>query len=185
MTDEEILNLLRKKCPQIFKDADLTDKDVIIKKDQHLSKQEIAQHGFTSLEVVKKTKELVIMVGKKGLKVVKIVVLLWTVTQIGSVLVFNKRLPDAVDLAQHFRQGLIERAHDIREQEPDIPETWIVISPSLERFDDAQYKNMAYEYLSGKRPPEELYAINTQFIATTGMSIETINSTSSDSKDFV
>lgn len=89
-----------------------------------------------------------------------------------------------MDLAHRTRQGVIELSYDIREQDLDTPEKWIVTSPSWERFDDAQYNNMAHEYLSGKRPPEELYAMDTQFIATTGLSIETLSSTSSSSEDF-
>ena len=68
MTDEEIRNFVREECAQIIKDAGLTDNDIIIKKDQHFSKQETAQYGFTDLSVFKKIGPLAIMVGKKGLK---------------------------------------------------------------------------------------------------------------------
>jgi hypothetical protein len=187
MTEEEIRNIVREECSQIMTDAGLTDNDVIIKKEQPLSEQESAQHGFTSLEVVKRIGKIAIMVGKKGAKAVAIVVFilgLWEFAQFGSMFVFEKRLPDAVDLALRARQGVIELAYDVREQDPNTPEKWIVTSPSWERYEDAQYKNMVHEYLSGKRPPEELYATDTQFIATSVLSIEVLSSTSSSSEDF-
>ncbi len=187
MTEEEIRNIVREECGKIMADAGLTDNDVIIKKDQPLSEQESVQHGFTSLEVVRRIGEIIIMVGKKGAIAMKIVVFifgLWGAIQFGSMFVFEKELPDAVDLAQRTRQGLIELADDDREQEHNTPEKWIVTSPSWERFDDAQYKKMVHEYLLGIRPLEELYIPDTQFITTTVLSLETLNSTSSSSEDF-
>lgn len=187
MTDEdleEIRNIVREEYQQIIKNASLTDNDIIIKEDQYLSKQETAQHEFTSFDGLKKIGNLVIMVGKKGLEVVGIVVLLGNIIQFGSVLVFEKEWLNAVDLAHRARQGVIELASNIRKQEPDTPETLIVTSPTWDKLNDVQYRILASDYLSGKSPIEELYNPNTQFIATTGTSIETINSTSSDSKDF-
>lgn len=187
MTEEEIRNLVREECNQFMIDAGLTDKDVIIKKDQPMSEQERAQYGFTALEGFKRIGKIAIMVGKKGVKAIKIVVFiigLWPVVQFGSIFLFEKRLPDAVDLAYRARQGIIEFTSDISEQSPDTPEKWIVTSSSWERYDEAQYTNMAYEYTSGKRPPEGLYSKEIQFIATSVMSIEALSSTSSNSKDF-
>ena len=186
MTDEEIRKIVREECAQIIKDANLTDNDIIIKKDQLPSKHETDQHGLTSLDVLKKRDNVVIMIGKKGLRVISIVAVLWTVIRVGSMFVFEKQLPDAVDLAQRARQGLIEYASNTRKQEPDTPETWIVVSPFWKNFNDTQYKTKVHEYLTGEFPQEDLYAINTQFIptSTSGMSIEDINSTSSDFRDF-
>jgi hypothetical protein len=187
MTEEEIRKIAREECRQIMTDAGLTDNDIIIKKDQLMSEQEVAQHGFTHLEVVNKVGKIAIMVGKKGIKSVAIVVYilgLWSLTQVGSMFFFEKQLPDAVDLARRARQGLIEPAYDVREQSPDIPEKWIVTSRSWERYDDAQYINVAREYYSGKRPQEELYFTDTQFIATSGLSSGFLSSTAFSSDDF-
>jgi hypothetical protein len=187
MTEEEIRNIVRNECGKIMAEAGITDNDVIIK-DQPLSEQEIVQHGITYLEAVKRIGEITIAVGKKGVKTVKIFVLIlgvWGFIQIGSMFVFEKRLPDAVDLAQRARQGIIELVRDNREKYPNTPEKWIVTSKSWERLDTLQYKYEVYEYLSGKRSFEGLCNMDAQFIATTGMSIETLSSTSSSPEDFM
>jgi len=186
MTEEEIRNIVRNECSKIMAEAGITDNDVIIK-DQPLSEQETVQHGITYLEAVKRIGKIAITVGKKGAKTVKIFVFIlgmWEVIQFGSMFVFEKRLPDALELAQLARQGAIEHVYDTRKQYPNTPEKWIVTSQSWERLDNAQYKNMVHGYLSGERSFEGLYYMDTQLIATTSMSIETLSSTSFSSEDF-
>jgi len=184
MTEEEIRKIVRDKCKQIMTDAGLTDKDVIIKKDQPLSEKEVSQNGFTHMEFFKKVGEIVIMIGKRGYVIISIVAILWRFTQFGSMFLFEKELPDAVDLAKRAREGVIEYIADDRDRGTDSLEKWVVTSPSWESYDNTQYRRTVHDYTSGIRAPEELYTNDTIFIATTSMSIKSLKSTSGSPEDF-
>ena len=190
MVDEDrIREIVRQECKAIMAEAGLSNADIIVKKDKYWTEQESAENGITFLKCVKCVGDIAIMVAKAGSKIVKIVVFalgLWGAARFGSVLLFERNLPDTLQIARSVRNGLLEfRVADPSHTDEETPEKWVVVSPSWESLDQNGYVRMAHSVLSGEQSPEYLLTGDTEFVASSTTSITSIGSTSASPDDFV
>jgi hypothetical protein len=189
MDEDRIREIVRQECEAIMAEAGLSDADIIVKKDKHWSEQESAANGVTMLKFVKRVGDIAIMIAKAGSKIVKIVVFalgLWQAAQFGSVLLFERNLPDTLQIARSVGDGLLEfHVADRSHTDVETPEKWVIISPSWKSLDQDGYVRMAHSVLSGEQSSEYLLTGDTEFVASSTTSISSIGSTSSSPDDFV
>lgn len=176
MTDQEIKDLVKKEIADFIKENKLTDKDIIYPQDKPLLKEECNKFDF--ITTYKKTKDFIIMYGKKFGMIIAILVFIinapgyYSSIRFYSELFFQKSLPDEIALIQSIR-GRDTKYFKLDQKENQMsninlkePESFIVLSSDWDKLNDSDYKLLAHSYLSGESPVDELYNQNTIFVPT-------------------
>ncbi|MBA7673588.1 hypothetical protein ES703_81791 [subsurface metagenome] len=162
MTEDEIRKIVHEECAEIIRDSQLTESDIIVKKDAPITKSEIVQNQITTLTILKKKiGDFLVLLAKRGCKVVKIIIItfgLWEVTQSGAMLLFEKSLPDALQLAQNVRNAgenfLVSQTRKVTNE----AEAFIVVSDSWKNLSPEEYRVTVYDCLSSDDPIQKLQA---------------------------
>lgn len=161
MTEDEIKQIVRKEFAELIHDSKLTDSDILVKQDKPISKSEIVQEGITSLTMLrKKIGDYFVLLAKSGKKVVKIILTalgVWSVAQFGTMLLFEKSLPDAQQLAQRVHNAAENILESRTLNVSNEAETFIVVSDQWKKYSREDYRTTAYNILSGDNPFQNLY----------------------------
>lgn len=186
MREEQIRRIVREECADIIRSSQIKESDIIVKNETIHSK-EIAEAGITCLTPVKRIGNLLVCIAKKGFRTIKIFVLVlgvWSSVQFGSELLFEKSLPDAINLARLVREEGENLLQTKTADFGDEPERFILVSSLWETYSPAQYTAMAHDYLAGTRPVEELHFADSDFIPCSTVPVEFADSSSFAPDDF-
>jgi hypothetical protein len=196
MTENEIKDLVKKELAIFLKEQKLTENDVIFHKNQPLLKEETTKFDYITL--YKKTKNYIIMLGKKLSTIVAIFVFILNIPgkyssfRFYSELLFQKSLPDEISIARNFNKVISESLNSLNENETQKDminlkeeEKFLVISSEWENLNNSDYKKLAHSYLSGTRSVDDLY--NQKFIfipSSSGVINTSVANYSSTAEDF-
>lgn len=186
MNEEEIRRIVRDEVKDLLSDAKLSEKDILVNLDGVYTK---GQLKGAEIHYLKKVKDIAICIGKKGGEIICIIAFvlgLWDETRVIAQLLFQKDLPEAVQLAKMVHKNdEIHYSSPNSSYNPDENEKLIVVNQTWESLTKPEYNRIARDFLSGERPPDKLFEENTIFIATSGIVADAVVNSTSSYEEFV
>lgn len=185
MDEDEIRRIVKEELKDILSKAGLSGNDIIIK-DHEIKKKDIDTWGISSFRIIRKVKNYVILAGEAAGKIINVVIVtlgVWQAIQFGSVLLFEKNLPEANHLAYQVHNVVLNLMSSKPIHQNDEPERFIVSSERWQNYTDSQYKEEVYTYLSNPSS-NDILSPGTYLVASTATPDSLVIDSSSYPGDF-
>jgi hypothetical protein len=170
MDENEIRKIVRDEFKNILSKSSLSEDNIIVK-DDDITKKDIIAWGVTSLTPIGRAKDFIVLAGKSANKIIKVVVValgIWGVLQFNSALLFEKTLPDAIELARKVRSTMADYTQTHFNNVGDEREKFIIASDRWQRYTDQQYRKEVYTYLTEPRSTDDLLSPDINYLPSSG-----------------
>lgn len=170
MDENEIRKIVQDECKNILSKSGLSEDNIIVKNDE-ITKKDIIAWGVTSLTPIRRVKNFIVLAGKSANKIIKFVVVavgIWGALQFSSELLFEKTLPDAIELAKEARKSVGDYARSHFNNVGDEHEKFIIVSARWQGYTERQYKKEVYTYLTEARSPDDLISLDVNYVPSSG-----------------
>ncbi|MBU2521941.1 MAG: hypothetical protein KKI12_04385 [Proteobacteria bacterium] len=169
MDENEIRKIIQDEF-NILSQSDLSEDNIIIK-NTDITKRDIIAWGVTSLTLIGRVKNFIVLAGKSANKIIKVVVValgIWEALQFSSALLFEKTLTDAIELAREVRNTVVDYTQAHFNNVGDEREKFIITSDRWQKYTDQQYRKEVYTYLTESRSTDDLLSPDINYLPSSG-----------------
>lgn len=188
MNEAEVRRIVREEMNDILEENNLSEDDIIVTEgdERLLTVQQHEDHEISLLQPYKMIKGIWIFLGQSGEKIIKIIGI-YGLVSIGSILLFNRELPSANELALKVRSKTIEYVHGSNIPDQSTPEKYIPASSKWNSYDNQQYVTEVRGFLTGSSGPAKFFEGDEgdfALVSATGTTQEVTAAVSSSLDDF-
>ena len=170
MDENEIRKIVQDEFKNILSQSGLSEDNIIVK-NTDITKKDIIAWGVTSLARIGRVRNFIVLAGKSANKIINFVVVaigIWGALQFNSALLFEKTLPDAIELAREARKSVVDYTRSHFNNVGDEREKFIIASDRWQGYTELQYKKEVYTYLTEPRSTDDLLSPDTNYLPSTG-----------------
>ena len=170
MDENEIRKIVQDEFKNILSESGLSEDNIIVK-DDDITKKDIITWGVRSLTPIGRAKDFIVLAGKSANKIIKVVAVAigtWGALHFNSALLFEKTLPDAIELAREVRSTMVDYTQAHFNNVGDEREKFIIASDRWQGYTEPQYRKEVYTYLTEPRSTDDLLSPDINYLPSSG-----------------